>query len=326
MRKSVKFSCREGKKIFLKRNKKHVESRIALYYNKPKLPKNDFNLREGFTLAREHVQTDMTAGSPMKIILNFTIPIFIGNMFQQLYSMADTVIVGKFVGTKALAAVGSVGTIMFLILGFLQGLTAGFSVLTAQRFGAGDMDGMRKTVGTAAVLSLGITVVMTAGSMLTMKPLLVFMHTPDDIFQDAYAYIMIICAGIAATVLYNLLSGILRALGDSKTPLDFIGGLKCRAGFAADYCISYGGGWRSLCYRDFPGSIRYRVSAVYYKKSAAFEAAQRRLSGRPVYGENAAGYRAAYGAAVFYYSHWNHDGAVCSESAGLYVRGSLYCG
>lgn len=132
MRKSVKFSCREGKKIFLKRNKKHVESRIALYYNKPKLPKNDFNLREGFTLAREHVQTDMTAGSPMKIILDFTIPIFIGNMFQQLYSMADTVIVGKFVGTKALAAVGSVGTIMFLILGFLQGLTAGFSVLTAR--------------------------------------------------------------------------------------------------------------------------------------------------------------------------------------------------
>ena len=222
MRKSVKFSCREGKKIFLKRNKKHVESRIALYYNKPKLPKNDFNLREGFTLAREHVQTDMTAGSPMKIILDFTIPIFIGNMFQQLYSMADTVIVGKFVGTKALAAVGSVGTIMFLILGFLQGLTAGFSLLTAQRFGAGDMDGMRKTVGTAAVLSLGITVVMTAGSMLTMKPLLVFMHTPDDIFQDAYAYIMIICAGIAATVLYNLLSGILRALGDSKTPLYFL--------------------------------------------------------------------------------------------------------
>ena len=134
-------------------------------------------------MAKERLQTDMTMGSPVKIILNFTIPIFIGNMFQQFYSMADTIIVGKFVGTKALAAVGSVGTIMFLILGFLQGLTAGFSVLTAQRFGAGDMAGMRKTVGTAAVLSVGITIVMTVGSMLAMKPLLMFMHTPEDIFR-----------------------------------------------------------------------------------------------------------------------------------------------
>ena len=119
-------------------------------------------------MAKKRVQTDMTAGNPAGIILNFTIPIFIGNLFQQFYSMADTVIVGKFVGTKALAAVGSVGTIMFLILGFLQGLTAGFTVLTAQRFGAGDMKGMRKTVGTAAVLSGISVVVMTVGSMLFM--------------------------------------------------------------------------------------------------------------------------------------------------------------
>ena len=128
-------------------------------------------------MAKERLQTDMTMGSPVKIILNFTIPIFIGNMFQQFYSMADTIIVGKFVGTKALAAVGSVGTIMFLILGFLQGLTAGFSVLTAQRFGAGDMAGMRKTVGTAAVLSVGITIVMTVGSMLA-----------DEAAFDVYAH------------------------------------------------------------------------------------------------------------------------------------------
>lgn len=168
------------------------------------------------------MQTDMTTGNPVSIIVRFTLPIFIGNLFQQMYSMVDTIIVGKFVGTKALAAVGSVGTIMFLILGFLQGLTAGFSVLTAQRFGAGDMKSMRKTVGTAAMLSVVITVIMTAGSMLGMRPLLEFMNTPEDIFHDAYVYIMIICGGIAATVLYNLLSGILRALGDSKMPLYFL--------------------------------------------------------------------------------------------------------
>lgn len=164
----------------------------------------------------------MTAGNPTKIILDFMFPIFIGNVFQQFYNMADTVIVGKFVGTKALAAVGSTGTIMFLILGFVLGMTAGFTVLTAQKFGAGDMKAMRQTVGGAAVLSILVTIVLTAGSMLFMKPLLHFMHTPADIFDDAYSYIMIICAGIAAQMLYNLLASVLRALGNSKVPLYFL--------------------------------------------------------------------------------------------------------
>ena len=168
------------------------------------------------------MQQDMTAGSPVKAILMFTVPIFVGNVFQQFYSMVDTIIVGKFVGTTALAAVGSVGTIMFLIIGFMLGLTAGFTVLTAQRFGAGDMKGMRKTVGSAATLSVIMTVIMTTISMLGMKPLLKFMNTPSDIFKDAYGYIMIICGGIFAQVLYNILASILRALGNSKTPLYFL--------------------------------------------------------------------------------------------------------
>ena len=168
------------------------------------------------------MEKDMTAGSPAKIIWNFTLPIVIGNIFQQFYTMVDTVIVGKFVGTKALAAVGATGTICFLILGFLMGLTAGFTVITSQRFGAGDMEGMRKTVGSAAVLSVVISLLMTVVSMVGMKPLLKFMNTPDDIFHDTYLYIMIICAGIFAQVLYNLLASILRALGNSKTPLYFL--------------------------------------------------------------------------------------------------------
>lgn len=167
-------------------------------------------------------EKDMTVGDPQKIILNFTIPVFIGNVFQQVYSMADTVIVGKFVGTKALAAVGATGTINFLILGFLLGLTAGFTVLTAQKFGAGDMGSMRKTVGNAAILSFIVAVAMTLVSMLGMRWLLTFMNTPKDIFDDAYTYIMIICGGIFTQVLYNLLSSILRALGNSKTPLYFL--------------------------------------------------------------------------------------------------------
>lgn len=168
------------------------------------------------------LQKDMTTGSPGKIILDFTFPIFLGNIFQQFYNMADTVIVGKFVGTKALAAVGSTGTIMFLIFGFILGMTAGFTVLTAQKFGAGDIRAMRQTVGGAVLLSAVVTVILTAASMLFMKPLLYFMQTPADIFADAYSYIMVICAGIAAQMLYNLLASILRALGNSKIPLYFL--------------------------------------------------------------------------------------------------------
>lgn len=168
------------------------------------------------------MQIDMTAGKPMKMILDFTIPVFIGGVFQQFYNMMDAIIVGKFVGTKALAAVGATGTITFLIIGCLMGLTAGFTVITAQKFGAGKMDEMRQTVGNAAILSVIISIVMTAVSMLGMRRLLTFMNTPADIFDGAYAYIMIICGGIFAQVLYNLLASILRALGNSKTPLYFL--------------------------------------------------------------------------------------------------------
>ena len=168
------------------------------------------------------VQSDMTTGNPMNIIFNFTLPIFIGNVFQQFYNMADAVIVGKFVGNKAIAAVGSTGTIMFLIYGFVVGMTAGFTVLTAQKFGAGDMPAMRRTVAGASFLSLLVGLVLTAAFMAFMKPWLTLMHTPEDIFADAYAYIMIISAGILAQMLYNLLASILRALGNSRVPLYFL--------------------------------------------------------------------------------------------------------
>ena len=167
-------------------------------------------------------QNDMTVGNPMKIILSFTLPIFIGNVFQQFYNMADAVIVGKFVGNKALAAVGSTGTIMFLIYGFVVGMTAGFTVLTAQKFGAGDMKGMRKTVAGAGILSFVVGALLSILFMAFMKPLLILMNTPSDIFADAYSYIMIVSGGILAQMLYNLLSSILRALGNSKLPLVFL--------------------------------------------------------------------------------------------------------
>lgn len=168
------------------------------------------------------MSNDMTVGKPTKLILYFSIPLLIGNIFQQFYSMADTIIVGKTIGVHALAAVGATGAISFLILGFVQGLTSGFSVITAQRFGAGDTEGVRNSVATSITLSVAFTIVVTAVSMFATRPLLEFMKTPSDIIDDAFAYIIIIFAGTVASVFYNLISSIIRALGDSRTPLIFL--------------------------------------------------------------------------------------------------------
>lgn len=168
------------------------------------------------------MEKNMTAGNPAKLIINFTLPVFAGCLFQQIYSMVDTIIVGKFVSTEALAAVGSTNTINFCILGMLMGLMSGITVMTSQRFGASDLKGMKKSVGCAAWIAVIASLIMTLISMLGMRRLLVFMHTPENIMDDAYRYFMIICAGIIAQVLYNLFACILRALGNSKTPLYFL--------------------------------------------------------------------------------------------------------
>ncbi len=168
------------------------------------------------------MELDMTQGSPGKLILRFTLPIIIGNVFQQLYNMVDAIIVGRFVGNQALAAVGATGTIMFLILGFMQGLTTGFTVLTSQRFGAGDQQGLKRSVGNAALLSILVTISATVLSLLGMKGLLRLMQTPEDIFEMSYTYICIICFGMWANILYNLLASLLRAVGNSKVPLYFL--------------------------------------------------------------------------------------------------------
>ena len=168
------------------------------------------------------MQTDMTTGNPMPIILKFTLPLLIGNIFQQLYNMADTMIVGNFVGEKALAAVGSTGTIMFLVLGFCAGMSSGFTVLTSQKFGARDARGVKGSVANAIYLSAALVLVITILSLFCMKPLLHLMNTPEDIFSDAYTYISIICLGTVTSVFYNLFSACLRAVGNSRVPLYFL--------------------------------------------------------------------------------------------------------
>ena len=165
---------------------------------------------------------DMTKGNPLKIFIFFSIPLLIGNVFQQLYSMVDTIIVGRFVGVDALAAVGSTGSMFFLVNGMILGLTSGFGVLVSQKFGAKDEVGIKKAVASNITLTLISTLLMTIIALLAKNPLLRIMNTPENIFDNANAYITIIFAGLITQALYNMSAGILRALGDSKTPLYFL--------------------------------------------------------------------------------------------------------
>ena len=165
---------------------------------------------------------DLTKGKPLKLIFWFTIPLLIGNIFQQFYSLSDTLIVGQTLGVKALAAVGSTGSVQFLIIGFAQGLTAGLSILTAQYFGAKDYKGVRRSFAISIVVSLIVGIILTILSMFFVDHILVLMQTPPDIMNDARTFLQIMLGGMLAPIAFNLLSNIIRALGDSRTPLWFL--------------------------------------------------------------------------------------------------------
>ncbi len=168
------------------------------------------------------MQQDMTTGRILPVILRFTLPLFIGNIFQQFYSMADTIIVGRYLGAAALAAVGATSTVSFLLLGFAMGLSSGFAVLTAQQFGAHDPDGVRISVSNGIQLAVLLSAALTALGLLVVPGLLVLMHTPADILADATKYMLIICRGLAASMFYNLFSSFLRSVGNSRAPLFFL--------------------------------------------------------------------------------------------------------
>lgn len=165
---------------------------------------------------------DMTIGSPMKLILGFSLPLLFGFLFQQFYSVVDTVIVGQFLGMNALAGVGATGSINFMIVGFCMGVCSGFAIPVAHKFGAKDYSGMRQVIANCVWLSVLFSAVMTVAVVLLCRNILIWMKTPEDIIEYSYAYIVIIFIGIPASYLYNILSGIIRSMGDSKTPLLFL--------------------------------------------------------------------------------------------------------
>lgn len=164
----------------------------------------------------------MTEGKPLKLIISFAIPIFFGLMFQQLYNMVDTMIVGKFLGADALGAVGATGSLNFLIIGFCCGVCNGFSIPVAHQFGAQKFSNLRQVVANAIWLCIIFSTVMTVFTVIFCYEILIFMKTPTALIEDSYHYIVVIFAGIPAIYLYNMVAGIIRSLGDSRTPVYFL--------------------------------------------------------------------------------------------------------
>ncbi len=164
----------------------------------------------------------LTQGSPIKCIIGFAVPVFLGLLFQQVYNMVDTMIVGKFLGMMPLAGVGSTGSLYFLVIGACNGICSGFSIPVAQAFGAGDRESLRRYYTNGVWLSIAIAAVLTTLTVALCRDMLALMNTPPEAFEYAYMYIVIIFAGIPTTFLYNLSSSIVRALGDSRTPVIFL--------------------------------------------------------------------------------------------------------
>jgi len=165
---------------------------------------------------------EMTAGRALPLIFNFTMPLLMGNLLQQTYSLVDAAIVGKFLGINALASVGASTSVVFLILGFCNGCCGGFGIPVAQKFGARDYSTMRRYISVSLQLAAVMSVVIAVVTSILCGDILLMMRTPDIIFQDAYYYLLITFIGVPCTFFYNLLSSIIRALGDSKTPFWFL--------------------------------------------------------------------------------------------------------
>ncbi len=171
------------------------------------------------TKSKSRSVKSMTEGNVMYLLLAFSLPIFIGNLFQQLYNVVDTVVIGHFLGDEALAAIGSTSAIYSLLIGFTYGLSNGFSVVLARIFGADDEDSLHRTVGMSVLISVVFAAFLTGASLLFMRPLLVSLKTPESIIEMSADYLLIIMGMSTVTMLYNTLSGFLRALGNSRLPL-----------------------------------------------------------------------------------------------------------
>ena len=262
---------------------------------------------------------DLTVGSPMKLILSFAVPMLLGFLFQQFYNMVDTIIVGKCLGVSSLAAVGSTGSINFMIIGFCTGACSGFAIPVAQKFGAGDYKGMRKFVANAGWLSAVFAVVMTTVVGAFCMNILQWMNTPEDIIQGAYDYIFVIFLGIPVTYLYNMLAGIIRSLGDSKTPVYFLllsSLLNIGLDFFTILGLGMGVGGPALA-----TVISQGISAVLcliYPALSDPSYERRRVEAGRTHARHTLRHGDSYGTSVFHHGHRQRCAPDCGKFSGFY--------
>ena len=217
---------------------------------------------------------DMTSGNELKLLVSFSVPMLIGNLFQQVYNMVDSIVVGKYVSADALAAVGATGSLNFLFFSLCLGLTGGIGIIISQHFGAGDKIHVRKAIFNSIYIIVTIGIIMSLLGMFLARPVLIWLRTPGNILDDATAYMQISCAGILAVAAYNCVSSILRALGDSKTPLVFLI-LASLINVALDLflVINLGLGVRGVAYATIIAQVLAAAGSLIYalKKNPYFK-------------------------------------------------------
>ena len=267
---------------------------------------------------------DMTQGSPLKLILAFAVPLMLGSLFQQFYNLADTIIVGRFVGVEALAAVGSVGGLNYLVLGFVNGIACGFSIPISWTFGAKDYKEMRRYTANTVWLSIFFAVVLTIVTVALTRSVLVWTNTPENIIDLADIYIRTIFAGIPFTLLYNVTSALMRALGDSKRPLYFLlvaSFFEHRAGSGVHHRVPDGGIRCGICHCGQSGCGGHRQPYLHHAPLPGTALEQGRGLFQPDPLRKAVQHGHSHGPAVQHYGHWQRGAAGCGERSGQRHRG-----
>ena len=217
---------------------------------------------------------NMTTGKPGKLILSFALPLMLGNVFQQLYTVVDTMVVGKYLGVNALAALGAADWMNWMMLGIVQGFTQGFGILMAQKFGAGKEDQLKKVIGNSVFLSAVFAIFLVLLGQTIAVPVLKLLQTPETILGDTLLYLRIMFAGIPIVMAYNLLACILRSLGDGKTPLHaMIVASFTNIALDTPFCHGFPLGNRRRCHSNPSGAACFRLLLLLlYSEAGNFKA------------------------------------------------------
>ena len=271
---------------------------------------------------------EMTAGPALPLILRFTLPLLLGNLLQQTYSLVDAAIVGKFLGINSLASVGASTSVVFLILGFCNGCCGGFGIPVAQKFGARDYSTMRSYVSVSLKLSMVMSVAIAVVTSILCADILRMMRTPENIFEGAYAYLLVTFIGVPFTFFYNLLSSIIRALGDSKTPFWFLL-LSTVLNIILDlFCIlvlGWGVAGAAIATVFSQGLSAVLCYIYMYRKFEILRSTPKERRFQPKLAKTLL-YRCADGTSVLHHRYWQYHAAKCEQCVGNSLCCRLYLG